>query len=110
MIRLGKGFKPTGAVAEAPGALAILLLSAWLLGGCASPSSTPISLGEQGQGQLIDCGGFGLSARDCVEMANEVCESDYEVVASSGQWHSGAGVASVLKDMERGMVIRCLDP
>lgn len=96
-----------GRMAGLAGAAGLVLAAG--LGGCASPSSAPMSLADGEQGHLVDCSGFRLAAKDCVEQANELCDGDYEIIASTGQWHAGA-VEGVLDSVDRGMIIRCREP
>ncbi|MCG5530551.1 YgdI/YgdR family lipoprotein [Halorhodospira halochloris] len=80
-----------------------------VISGCASPSATPVSLDDGQRGHLIVCDGMRLSAIDCIKQANEQCDNDYEVIATTGEWPEGQGVAGVLKHFDRAMVISCLD-
>lgn len=89
------------------GAVLLMFGLAWGLSGCASPSATPVSLDDGSRGELIQCDGMYLSKLDCLEHANKVCDNDYEVIATTGQWYDGGGVVGVLKDMDRAMIIRC---
>ena len=97
-----------GSPGVAAGALVAGAVSLGALGGCASPGTTPVSLGAEGSGHLITCEGFRLSAADCIEAANEVCADDYDVLATTGEWYrGGSAVTGLLDHVDRGMVIQC---
>ncbi|MBK5935895.1 hypothetical protein [Halorhodospira halophila] len=89
----------------------VFILGAGLiLGGCAGTEKTPVSLGDGAEGTLIDCSGWHLGVRDCIEVANERCDGDYEVIASTAeQWQARTGVTGLLADLDRAMIIRCAD-
>ena len=89
---------------------ALVLTAGLMLGGCASTETTPVPLGDGAKGTLIDCSDWRLGVRDCIEAANERCDEDYEVIASTAeQWRSGTGVTGLLADLDRAMIIRCAD-
>ncbi|MCG5495847.1 hypothetical protein [Ectothiorhodospira variabilis] len=79
------------------------------LAGCAGAHITPISLGDGGQGDVVDCSRFDQSMSACLVAANEQCDGRYEILATTGQWNRSAGAASVLESLDRGLLIRCED-
>lgn len=84
-------------------------LSLMLLAGCAGTQVTPISLGDGRQGHVVDCSRFDQSMSDCLAAANEQCDGNYEILATTGQWTQSPGPAMVLEKMDRAMLIRCED-
>lgn len=89
---------------------ALLLAAGVILGGCASTQTMPVPLGDGAKGTLIDCSDWRLGVSDCLEAANERCDGDYEVIASTGeQWQAHTGVTGLLADLDRAMIIRCAD-
>lgn len=78
------------------------------LGGCAgSPQVTPMSLADGSAGQVVDCDGFRQSMNDCIEAANEVCDGDYELLASTQGYGQYSGDAAVLGAYEQALLVRC---
>ncbi|MBK5935780.1 hypothetical protein [Halorhodospira halophila] len=89
---------------------AFILGAGLILGGCASTETTTVSFGDGAEGTLIDCSGWRLGVSDCIEVANERCEGDYEVIASTAeQWQARTGVTGLLADLDRAMIVRCAD-
>ncbi|MCG5539491.1 hypothetical protein [Halorhodospira sp. 9622] len=89
---------------------ALVLAAGWMLGGCAGTETTPVPLGDGAEGTLIDCSGWRLGVSDCIEAANERCDGEYQVLASTAeQWQARTGVTGLLSDLDRAMIIRCAD-
>ncbi|MCG5526602.1 hypothetical protein LRB11_16995 [Ectothiorhodospira haloalkaliphila] len=87
--------------------LAGLLAASMAFVGCAGTHVTPVSLDEGGQGHVVDCSRFDQSMRDCVAAANDLCDGDYEILATTAQWNQARGAASVLESLDRALLIRC---
>ena len=93
---------------SAAAGLAAAASAAALLAACTT--TTPVRTSSEGEGQLIDCSGWGQSMEDCMIKANEVCPDGYKVVSSTGadKWGSGReGLESVLTEMDRAVLIEC---
>lgn len=103
-MRAGRTFvSPARAVS-----LAAMLSAGVVLAGCAGTHVTPISLGDGKQAHVVECSRFDQTMRDCVVAANEQCDGDYEILATTTkQWHQSSGAASVLESLDRALLIRC---
>ncbi|GEM_PF-3399451 len=73
-------------------------------------STAPVDVASHEEAYLIDCSGLGQSVGDCMEQAREVCPDGYQVISTTGadKWGSGReGAASLLEEMDRGVLIGC---
>jgi len=92
--------------------IALILLVATLVGGCATASKTFTSDGKEGY--VIDCSGSALNWGMCYEKAGKLCgtkgyevlekSSDTGAMVSAGEYGLFGGSA-----INRSMIIKCKD-